>query len=321
MNRVLRLCVIAAFAGGLSAQTPRVVVLDMLLDNSVVYYFDVADPARRGTDPGPTTVDMSRFGPFNQTCQIDDIVEVNGKPAKGMHFTCAYRMNFSASPRPGQAVADGSFSNVWPNCNWELLSKDGKFVGRLTDGGFFPHSILGGAGAYFGAAGEHHSTSLGIATRSASVAEDPSMRRTHAGTGKYRVQYYLVPLYYPGVETTALGPSVFHADFSQVTPDNPARAGETLILRAKNLGPTTPYTLPGQAFPKWTGDPLREVNSDVEVTVGGAPAEVAVKAGWPGEVGIYRVDFRMPAGVPSGNAPLQITAAWIPGNEVPLAVQ
>ncbi len=116
------------------------------------------------------------------------------------------------------AIADAAFSNVWPNCNWELLSKDGKFVGRLTDGGFFPHSILGEAGAYFGARGEHHSTSLGIATRAASVAEDPAMRRVHPGRGRYRVQYYLVPLNYPGVETTAQGPSVFHAaDFSLVT--------------------------------------------------------------------------------------------------------
>jgi hypothetical protein len=308
-------------AAALTAQTPRVVVLDMLLDNSVPYHFDTPDPAKRGTEPGPTRVDMSKFGAFNQSCQIDDIVEVNGKPAKGIHFTCNYRMNFNPNPQPGGAIADAAFSNVWPNCNWELLSKDGKFVGRLTDGGFFPHSILGGAGAYFGATGEHHFTA-GTAVRAASVAEDPSMRRVHPGGGTYRVQYYLTPLYYPGVETTAQGPSVLHAaDFSPVTAANPARSGETLVLRAKNLGPTTPYTFPGKAFPKWIGEPLPEVNSDVEVTVGGKPAEVVVKTGWPGEVGVYRVDIRMPAGVAAGTAPLQITAAWIPGDEVQIAVR
>ncbi|MCL5744032.1 MAG: hypothetical protein M1541_08910 [Acidobacteria bacterium] len=321
MKRPLSLCLLTGFASALVAQTPRVVVLDMRLDNSLTYYFDVADPAKRGIDPGPTTVDMSKVGAFNQTCQIDDIVEVNGKPAKGIHFTCAYRMNFSPNPQPGQTLADAAFSNAWPNCNWELLSKDGRFIGRLVDGGFFPHSILGGAGAFFGARGEHYSTSI-RSGRAASVAEDPSMRRTHPGTGSYRVQYYLVPLYYPEVETTAQGPSVFHgADFSPVTPARPARAGETLIVRAKNLGPTTPSTFPGQAFPKFTGEPLPEVNSDVEVSVGGNQAEVLLKAGWPGEVGIYRVDFRMPAVAAPGTAALQLTAAWIPSAEVPIAVQ
>jgi len=323
MRHVILACLLAACATALAAQTPRVVVLDMLLDNSVVYYFDVADPAKRGIERGPTTVDASKFGPFNQTCQIDDIVEVNGRPAKGIHFTCNYRMMFSPNPQPGMSIADAAFSNVWPNCNWELRSNDGRFVGRLTDGGFFPHSIFGGAGAYLGARGEHYSTSIaGRGARSASVAEDPSMRRTHPGTGSYRVQYHLVPLYYPEVETTAQGPAVYHeADFSLVTPAKPARAGETLMLRAKNLGPTTPYTFAGQAFPKWTGDPLPEVNSDVEVTVGGKQAEVILKSGWPGEVGVYRVDFRMPAGATPGTTALQLTAAWIPSEEVRIPVQ
>lgn len=322
MRRVVPLCFLAAFAATLPAETPRVVVLDMLLDNSVIYYFDVADPAKRGIERGPTTVDLTKFGAFNQACQIDDIVEVNGRPAKGIHFTCNYRMGFNPNPQPGQSVADTAFSNVWPNCNWELLSKDGKFVGRLTDGGFFPHSILGGAGAYFGATGEHHSTSLGRTTRAASVAEDPSMRKIHPGGGSYRVQYHLVPLFYPEVEVTAQGPAVYHAsDFSPVTPANPASAGEVLIVRAKNLGPTTPYTMPGQAFPQWTGSPLPELNSDVEVTVGAKPAEVVLKGGWPGEVRVYRVDIKMPAGVTPGMAPMQLTAAWIPSEEVGIAVR
>ncbi len=320
MKRILAACFLAMFAAVLPAQTPRVVVLDMLLENSVSYHFDVADATKRGIDPGPTTVDVSKLGPFNQSCQMDDIVEVNGKPAKAIHFVCAYRMNFNPNPQSGQAVADSAFSNPFPNCNWELLSKDGRFVGRLVDGGFFPHSILGGAGAYYGAHGEHHFTSLGP-VRAASVAEDPSKRRTHPGAGRYRVHYYLVPLYYPGVEVTPQGPSVYHADFSLVTPENPAHAGETLVIRAKNLGPTTPYTFPGQAFPKWTGEPLPEVNSDVEVTVGGNPADVLLKTGWPGEVGVYRVDVRMPAAAVSGKAALQLTAAWIPSEEVQIAVK
>jgi uncharacterized protein (TIGR03437 family) len=62
------------------------------------------------------------------------------------------------------------------------------------------------------------------------------------------------------------------------------------------------------------------VNSDVEVMVGGKQAEVVLKAGWPGEVGVYRVDFRMPA-VTAGVTTLQLTAAWIPSEQVRIAVQ
>lgn len=325
MRTLSSLLLLLLLAIGLHAQSQqRVVVLDMLLENSVLYILDVADATKRGVESGPTTVDTAKIGPFTQSCQIDDIVEVNGKPAKGLHFTCAYRMNFSATPQPGQSIADMAFSNAWPNCNWELLSKDGKFVGRMVDGGFFPHSVLGGAGAYLGAQGEHYSSAVPgrAGARTASIAEDPSMRRIHPGAGSYRVQYHIVPLYFPEVETTAEGPAVLHtSDLSPVTRAKPARAGETLTLRARNLGPTTPLMRPGQAFPAWTGEPMPDVNADVEIDVNGTPAEVIVKSGWPGQVGVYRVDFRMPSTVATGTAQLQLTAAWIPADKVQVAVQ
>jgi hypothetical protein len=43
--------------------------------------------------------------------------------------------------------------------------------------------------------------------------------------------------------------------------------------------------------------------------------------GLAGEVGVYRVDFRMPAAATPGTAALQLTAAWIPSDEVKIAVQ
>jgi hypothetical protein len=316
---VFATCAVAVSA---QAQTPRVVVLEMELDNSVVYFMDVADPARRAADPNPTTA--ADIKAFNQACQIDDIVSVNGKPAKGLHMTCSWRMGFSASPAPGWGVADATISNSWPNCDWELLSREGKFVGRFVDGGFYPHSVLGGAGAFLGAHGEHQSSAISgrPSGRMASASEDPARRRIHAGGGAYRVQYYLIPLLYPGFEVTVQGPSVFHGnDFSPVTAARPASAGELLIARARNLGPTTPYVVPGQAFPKWPENPLAEVNSDVEVTVNGVAAEVLNKVGWAGETGMYRLDFRMPAGIPAGTATLQLTAAWIPSEEVKIPVR
>ena len=322
--RLRFLIVSVASAAALVAQTqsPRIVLLEIELDNSVIYVMDAADPAKRAIDPNPTTAAPVKA--FNQACQLDDIVSVNGKPAKGLHMTCSWRMGFSPNPEPGWAIADAAISNSWPNCNWELLSKDGKFVGRFVDGGFFPHSILGGAGAFFGAQGEHHSSAVPgrVSSRMASSSEDPSRRRLHAGSGAYRVQYYFSLPNYPGFEVTPQGPAVFHADDSSlVTPAKPARAGERLVARAKHLGPTTPYVMPGQPFPKFTGDPIPEVNADVEITANGQPAEVLYKIGWPGETGIYRVDFRLPPGIAPGTASLQLTAAWIPSDEVKIPVQ
>jgi uncharacterized protein (TIGR03437 family) len=110
------------------------------------------------------------------------------------------------------------------------------------------------------------------------------------------------------------------ADFSPVTAAKPARAGETLILRAKGLGPTRPNLVP-PGHVTFGSDPVEEVNSPVEVTVGGKGAELLNKIGWPGTYDLYRVDVRVPAGIAPGMAALQLTAAWIKGPEVNIPVQ
>ena len=63
------------------------------------------------------------------------------------------------------------------------------------------------------------------------------------------------------------------------------------------------------------------VNSPVEVTVNGKEAEVINRVGWPGTYDLYRVDFRVPSGLPAGTATIQLTAAWIPAPEVKIPVQ
>ena len=111
---------------------------------------------------------------------------------------------------------------------------------------------------------------------------------------------------------------MFHADFSQVTPAKPARAGELLILTVTGLGPTLPGVDPGQPFP---ANPPQEVNSPVEVTVNGKPAEVINKIGNPGTTDTYRIDIRVPEGTAPGIATVQLSAAWITGSEVKVAIQ
>jgi uncharacterized protein (TIGR03437 family) len=153
--------------------------------------------------------------------------------------------------------------------------------------------------------------------RPTSMEEDPANRRTYGG-GRGRFVVHLIPLSWPEIVITAAGPSVFHSDFSPVTSARPARAGETLIVTTKGLGPTRPGLVPGTAFPE---SPLQEVNSPVDVAVNGKPAEVMTKIGWPGTTDTYRLDIRVPDGVGAGMATLQVTAGFIRGSEAKIPVQ
>lgn len=87
------------------------------------------------------------------------------------------------------------------------------------------------------------------------------------------------------------------------------------------LGPTRPGVDPGQPFPAYPANPLVVVNSPVAATVNGQAAEVVNAIGWPGLVNTYRVDFRVPASAASGPASVQLSAAWITGSAVHIAVR
>ena len=84
------------------------------------------------------------------------------------------------------------------------------------------------------------------------------------------------------------------------------------------LGPTVPAVDPGQPFPS---SPLANVNSPVEMTVNGKAAEVLGAAGYPGSVDGYQVNFRVPPDAAKGVATIQVSAAWIAGAGVQIAVQ
>ena len=109
----------------------------------------------------------------------------------------------------------------------------------------------------------------------------------------------------PDIVTTSNGPAVFHADSTPVNDARPARAGEVLTLQATSLGPRRP----------------RVGISPLEVTVGGKPAAVVKAVSWPALAETYQVDFRMPDGAAPGTATIQLTAAWVAGSEVKIAVQ
>jgi uncharacterized protein (TIGR03437 family) len=122
----------------------------------------------------------------------------------------------------------------------------------------------------------------------------------------------------PQIALTPNGPAVFHADFSPVNAAKPAHSGEILIVQATGMGPTVPSVDAGQPFPK---DAQVVVNSPVDVSINGQPAQVINAIGWPGLVDTYRIDFQVPAEAAAGTAAMQLSAAWIPGVPVSLMVQ
>ena len=130
---------------------------------------------------------------------------------------------------------------------------------------------------------------------------------------------HVIPMSHPDILSTPAGPAVTHSsDFSVVTASKPAARGEVLSLFATGLGPTRPGVDPGQVFP---AKPLAIVNSPVDVTVNGENAEVLGAVGYPGSLDGYQVNFRLPPDTATGTATIQLSAAWIAGPAVTIAVQ
>jgi uncharacterized protein (TIGR03437 family) len=153
------------------------------------------------------------------------------------------------------------------------------------------------------------------------MAEDPANRRTHGG-GSIRLILHLIPM--DSLEIVALptGPAILHGeDWSPVTAEKPARAGELLMMSVSGLGPVKPNLDPGTPFPPLAEAKIHAVNSPVEVTVNGKAAQVINALGWPGMNNVYRVDFRVPEGTAAGAVTLGLSVAWINGPEVKIPVR
>ena len=323
----------AAFSQLGLAQAQPLTILEVDVENFLAYFEDNSDVSKFATDPNATTAVPPRN--FMFIVIIGDIVAVNGQPAKGtMTRHAARQVLLRTAPNPGQAIAD-TVRNAALALSFEILKSDGTPIGTimasgLNGGGSPPGSpsnvtggnfaVTGGTGAFLGARGQMSVAPAqpGVITqRNASMTEDPANRRRNGG-GIQRYIVHLIPMSAPQIVTTASGPAVFHSDFSPVTAAKPAKAGEVLIVEATGLGPTVPGVDPGQRFPT---QPLLPVNSPVAVTVNGSPAEVINTIGWPGLVDTYRIDFRVPDGTTAGMASIQLTAAWIAGPDVRIAIQ
>ncbi len=110
---------------------------------------------------------------------------------------------------------------------------------------------------------------------------------------------------------------VRNADFSLITPENPAAAGDIVLIYSTGLGQTTPASATGKpaAYP-----PAAET-ATVQVTIGGRAADVVYSIAAPGFAGLYQTAVRVPAGITPGPARLSLSVAGVSSNETTMAVR
>jgi uncharacterized protein (TIGR03437 family) len=329
---VLLVAVCGSLGRAQAPPPPPTTILEIDVENSVRYQEDTSDLSRFATDPNVTTAVPPRNFYFRMN--IGDIVAVNGQPTKGTMTRNVRTIDSSPAPNPGQAIADTVRNSVIAD-TFEILKIDGTPIGTIVSYGLAAGSpapgaplsitqgnfaIVGGTGAFLGARGQWGNavTAQTITERLASVTEDPANRRRNGG-GRLKFVLQVIPMSTPQIVATADGPAVTHfSDSSLVTASKPAAAGEILSLFATGLGPVRPNVGPGEPFPS---NPPADVNSPVQVTVNGKAVEVLAAVGRPGAVDGYQVNFRVPPDVAQGTATIQISAAWIAGSPLSIAIQ
>jgi uncharacterized protein (TIGR03437 family) len=309
-----------AVGGAVAQETP--VTLHVVIDNNVRYNEDLTDPARVARSPVPVTANFTLN--FGRNVVIGDVVEVNGSPANGVSVSLENGIFLNPNPMPGQAISDvtqGQFGFY----EIDFLKPNGDRYGTIFAAGPVGGAgaaIIGGTGAYLGAKGTLNAEAPTgqRPVRLTSQAEDPGMRRTNGG-GRNGWLIRLYPMFRPAVLITPGGPAIAHStDFALISTSRPAAAGEILSAFVIGLGPTVPAVAPDSPFP---ASPLAVVSSPVTMTVNGKAAEVLAAVGFPGAVGGYQINFRVPSDalIATKVATIQVSAAWIPGAPVNVPTQ
>ena len=111
---------------------------------------------------------------------------------------------------------------------------------------------------------------------------------------------------------------VTHANGQLVTPSNPARAGETVIVYATGVGPVDQVQATGEAA---SGQTLVRTRQTPAATLEGEAGEVIFSGLAPGFVGLNQINVTLPRSARAGTRPLVVTANGISSNTVSLAIQ
>jgi uncharacterized protein (TIGR03437 family) len=107
------------------------------------------------------------------------------------------------------------------------------------------------------------------------------------------------------------------ADFSLVSSSHPAKPGEYLVMYLVGMGATDPAVASGTQTP---ASPLAKVTNQPTVTVASQPASVAFAGLTPGFVGLYQINFQVPASVASGVVEVDVTQNGVAANPTLLPV-
>lgn len=109
------------------------------------------------------------------------------------------------------------------------------------------------------------------------------------------------PRFFAGAGGT---PLIFHLDATQVTDSAPAAPGEALVGYVTGLGEVDPPVDAGNP----PGDTISTVTTPVTAAVGNLPANVTFAGLTPQAVGLYQVNFALPAALDSGSYPVMLAA-------------
>ncbi len=121
----------------------------------------------------------------------------------------------------------------------------------------------------------------------------------------------------PGVAAYPSGDVIAqHADFTLVNAASPAHPGEVLIMYLVGMGATNPSTPTGQQ----TTGPLEPAVVQPIVMVGSQQAVVSFAGLSPGGIGLYQINFQVPAGLPAGSANVTVTQGTAAANGTTLPI-
>jgi len=101
-----------------------------------------------------------------------------------------------------------------------------------------------------------------------------------------------------------------HSDFTEITPERPARAGEIVLLYATALGEVSPAQQSGRAPAA-----LSRLIAPARVLIAGREARADFIGLAPGFAGLYQINVTVPEGTPRGDAAVEIIVDGVGSGE------
>jgi uncharacterized protein (TIGR03437 family) len=105
---------------------------------------------------------------------------------------------------------------------------------------------------------------------------------------------------------------------ANITKASPAKPGEVVVIYLSGMGATNPAVKSGDPAPN--SPPLAKIAVPATVTVGGESAVVQFAGLAPGFVGLYQVNFQVPATIGSGDQTLVVSQNGVSSNSALLPV-